>query len=536
MAFRVPEQERSAAKSSASVRAAGQKPVDVSNVSRKETSDVDGFDYESAIEKAESTDNPDGYKYQMAVQLAQNMAGPEIDDDDMRDLVDSEFAKLNPTATGAQMRGEDNVGAQIMGGFNEAKDTVSDAVGSGIDMLWDGIVGTGAGLLGGLVGAFTGDENTGEDWNNAVSGLIGDEEGAIFDTRTLGDIATGIAVSAIPGIGVPLSAGLAIADNSDNIREAATGRDSITRELLDGDERWTKAGSAVLDTALAAAPGVGKLRNATAARNIDDILANSDDLARGISEASTLKQSFRPSNIATIAGDSARSMPSRIASRASGVRDAVSNADGVIGKAGAAIKAARTPTRQALVNNTMMDAIASARGGGQFASAVPGAAAKEAAEGAAKNSGRLGRAANALREAVLPNGIRGALGNAVTSGGMGALSLGNGIINYAAETNQNPYEALGNVIPAMVSNNGGDFGSVLRSLALPIGANAVVGSNRLPGVRGRMGVVNPALRYAQLGAGGEIGSRAGQASKVNSMDADTLAAWIDQLGNEDVKE
>ena len=162
-------------------------------------------------------------------------------------------------------------------------------------------------------------------------------------------------------------------------------------------------------------------------------------------------------------------MPSRIASRASGVRNAVSNADGVAGKIGAAINAARTPTRQAMIDSTARNAIAAARGGGQLASAVPGAVAKEAAEETAKNAGRLGRAASALRDAVLPNGVRGALGNVVTSGGMGALSLGNGIVNYAAETNQNPYEALGNVIPAMVANNGGDLGSAQMLTRSPHG-------------------------------------------------------------------
>lgn len=519
-------------RSSGEARSSGQKPVDISHVSVRDRDDLDDFDYDSVIERAESTDNPDGYKYQVAVQLAQNMAGSGIDDADMRDLVDSEFAKLNPTATGAAMRGEDNLGAMMMGGFNEARDNVSDIVGRGIDGIWDGIVGNGAGILGGIVGAVTGDEDTGSDWNEFVSGLIGDEDGAIFDTRTLGDIATGIAVSAIPGIGVPLSAGMALLDNSDNIREALEGRDSISRQSLDADERLTKLGSSAIDTLLAAAPGMGKLRNATAARSLDDILSSTDDLAemaKGMSEASTIGRSLAPSNVVAIARDSARGMPARISARIGNVGNAVKSGDGVAGKIGSAIKAARTPTKQALQDSTLRSSVASLRSGEELATKLDELA-SAGAKGAADNSGRLGRAARALKNAVIPNGPKDALANALGSGAMGAVGLGNGILNYAAETNQNPFEAMGNVLPAITENNDGDIGGVLRSLAIPIGANALMGANRLPDVGGKVSRMNSPLRYAQLSAGGEIGSRAGQSSYPDEIDVDELARWIDTFG------
>lgn len=522
------------AKKATGARSSGQGPVDISHVSVRDRDDLDDFDYDGVIEKAEDTDNPDGYKYQVAVQLAQNMAGPDIDDADMRDLVDSEFAKLNPTATGAQMRGEDNLGAMMMGGFNEAEDNVSDAVGHGIDSLWDGLVGGGAGVLGGIVGAVTGDEDTGSDWNEFVSGLIGDEDGAVFDTRTLGDIATGIAVSAIPGIGVPLSAGMALIDNSDNIREAIEGRDSISRQSLGADDRLTKIGSAAIDTVLAAAPGMGKLRNATAARSLDDVLSSTDDLAemaKGVSEASTIGRSLAPSNVAAIARDSARGMPARISARIGGVGNAIKNGNGVIGKAGDAITAARTPTKQALQDSTLRDAVASLRSGGELATKVDELA-NAGAKAASDSSGRLGRAARALKGYIIPNGPKDALANALSSGAMGAVGLGNGIMNYAAETNQNPFEAMGNALPAITENNGGDIGSVLRSLAVPIGANALMGANRLPGFGGRASSVNSPLRYAQMGAGGEIGSRAGQSSYPDKTDVDELARWIDTFGGQ----
>lgn len=507
-----------------------QQPVDVSHVSRKEKSDVDDFDYDSIIQKADSTDNPDGYKYQVAVQMAGNKAGPDIDDADMRDLVDSEFAKLNPTATGAQMRGEDNVGAQIVGGLNEAKDNISEMIGSGIDGLWDGIVGGGAGIIGSAVGAFTGDENTGNDWNNFVSGLIGDEENAVFDTRALGDIATGIGIAAIPGIGVPLSAGIALLDNADNIREAIEGRDSITREKLDTDEQATKLGSAALDTFLAAAPGIGKLKNATALRDIDDILANSDDLAKGISEASTLRKSLSPSNMASIARDSAKTMPSRTAERFGNIGNAFKNGSGVRGRIGDTFRAARTPTDQYRQQLSNMMAIGDARKTGDLANDISNIMKK-----ADDNAGVLKNGARAFKDAIIPSGPGEIAGNIIGTGaaGFGGLAA-NGLLNYAAETNQNPYEAMstyGSELKASDPN-------ALISYAIPIGMNAIMGANRLPGRSGKYNrYMNPSLRYAQLNAGGEKGSRIGQANMNDISSADTLADWIDSFnGNDDSEE
>ena len=512
-----------------------QQPVDVSHVSRKKKSDVDDFDYNGIIEKAENTDNPDGYKYQVAVQMAKNKAGAEIDDADMRDLVDSEFAKLNPTATGAAMRGEDNIGAQLMGGFSEARDNLSDMVGTGIDTAWDTIAGGGAGLLGGLVGGIVGNDDLGQEWNDFVSSRIGDEDGAILDTRTLGDIATGIGIAAIPGIGVPLSAGLALADNADNIREAVEGRDSITRERLDDDERWTKAGSAALDTVLAALPGIGKLRNDTAMGALDDILANSDDIAKGISEASTLGRSLNPKNMATIAVDRLKAMPGRTANRAaktaSGVRDAVTNGKGVFDRAGKIAEAIREPSNRAISEGGMRNAIAQIRGGADPMGDLLSTTSKVADDG-----GTFKKALSAVKNYVAPEGMKSIGSNIVGAGGMVASGIGDGIVNYAAETNQNPYEAMDQFRDAITSNNGGDPWSALRSIGVPLGVNAILGANRLPGPSGRYGSLRSPLRFAQTSSGGELGERAGQASQVGAADADSLADWIEGFGRQDDKE
>lgn len=515
MATRAIQNKPSNDKPTADKQRSGQKPVDVSNVSRKDKSDVDDFDYDSIIQKAESTDNPDGYKYQVAVQMARNKAGSKIDDSDMRDLVDSEFAKLNPSATGAAMRGENNLVAQTMGGFSEARDNLSDMIGTGIDWFWDAVPGNIAGLAGNVVGTFTGDEDTGKDWNERVSGLVGDEDGAIFDTRTLGDIATGIGIAAIPGIGVPLSAGLALADNADNIREAIEGRDSITREKLDDDERWTKAGSAALDTVLSALPGIGKLRNTTALNSMDDILANSDDIAKGISEASTLGKSLNPSNMAKIAADAALDMPARIAGRAastgSGIKKAVTDGGGVRKAIGNIWDAVRTPSNIAKSDNFNRQMVAAIRGGANPMGDLSGALGKT-----------TGSKAGDMALNTLGSGVMG------TAGG-----YGKGIIDYAAETNQNPLEAVDTYLDDLNANSGGDIWTDLRSIALPLGVNAVLGANRLAGPSGKYGLSRSPLRFAQLNAGGEVGERAGEASPVGTTDADTLADWIESFANQE---
>ena len=490
-----------------------QQPVDVSHVSRKEKSDVDDFDYDSIIEKADSTDNPDGYKYQVAVQMANSKAGPEIDDADMRDLVDSEFAKLNPTATGAQMRGEDNVFSEVIGGFNEAKDNVSDFIGNAIDTGWDAFAGNIAGGLGTIVGGITGDENTGEDWSNFVSNIVGNDENSVFDPRVLGDIATGVAVSAIPGFGVPLSIGMSLLDNSDNIREAVTGRDSITREKLGLDDQATKLGSAALDTFLAAAPGIGKLKNATAMNSIDDILANSDDLAKGISEASTLRKSLSPSNMMNIARTNAKNVPDNAVSKISNIRDAAtSSGKGRIGKT---INAMITPGDEKVMRDSLMDAMAYARKTGEFANMVPGAKPKAP-------KGMI----NKIKSKIANSN---AIGNFAGMGGTVIPGLANSELNYAAETNQNPIEAIGNFMPTM--NDSGNTARNFISIAMPLGTAAITGAKRLPGTSGKMTYTSAPFRASQVGASGEVGSRLGQSSRYGATDADTLADWIESIGN-----
>lgn len=534
--------------------------VDTTGIDQRE-SEADDFDYDRAIEQADESDNPDGYKYQIAVELAKNKAGEDVDDYEMRDLIDSEFSKLNPTASGAQMRGEDNIGAQVMGGFNEALNGLSDIIGSGIDTVWDSVVGTGAGIIGGIAGGATGNEDWGEAADDFVSGLVGDEDGAIFDTRTLGNMAMDIGLAAIPGVGVPLAMAKAGVQNSDNIRELIEGRDSISREKIDGDAQLAKLGATALDIGLSAAPGIGKLRNAAAA---DDILRSSgDDAMKALSDASqigggNLAKEISPSAMGRVASNAVKEGGARL----SAIPDAVKGSSGLKQAAGNVVSTLRTPTSEQAARDTIEALIANV--GRPYGKDIARTMASDGAEAAAK------AADDAIIKSVVPEtarsqsaGIRGALeniggsvmsgaekirhplssgalkrgaGNLLGAGGNVIGSLGSAGVNYAAETNQGIPEGIGQSLEAIAEQTDPDtgrYGSSIISLLMPIGMNAIMRSNRMPGISGRMSSMNPALRYAQMAEGGDIGSQIGQRERGDYMDNQDIYDWLADLNGSD---
>lgn len=537
-----------------------QRAVDTSDIDQRE-SEADDFDYDQAIAQADESDNPDGYKYQVAVELAKNKAGDDVDDQEMRDLVDSEFAKLNPTATGAQMRGEDNIGAQAMGGMNDALNGLSDMIGGGLDAGWDFLAGGLAGIAGDIAGGITGNEGWGDAANEFVSGLVGDEEGALLDTRTLGNMAVDLGLAAIPGVGVPLAATKAGIQNSDNIRELVEGRDSISREQLSGDARLAKLGATALNVGLAAAPGVGKLRNAAAA---DDIVRSSgDDLAKAFADATQigggrLSREVTPAAMGRVARNAVNEGGSRLSSAAKAVKDS----NGLRDAAGSAISALRTPTAEQATRNTIESLIANV--GRPEGRAIAKAMVSDGAEAATRAADdaivkRIGDAAANAAVKSQRTGMRGALenlGNMAKSGAgkvmhpfkTGALkrgvgdvgqnllgaggnllgSIGVGGVNYAADSNQGIGTGIGQMTAALAQGTEPDseYGPVIRSLLIPLGMNVVMGSNRMPGVRGRMGSTNPALRYVQMQEGGNIGSDLGERARQDYMGNDDIYDWL----------
>ena len=515
-----------------------QGPVDTSSIAKRDGVEDDGFDYEAAARKAEESDNSDGYKYQVAVERAQQLAGDDVSDEEMRQLVDNEFAKLSPTATGAQMRGEDNVGAQLVGGFNQALDGVTGLIGDGINGLWDYGVGGLASGLAGLAGLVSG--NADEDWGqkafDAVGSVVGD--GGYIDGKDIANIGLDVALGAIPGVGVPLVVGKNLAQNADNIREAATGYDSITGEELSGDARLANGLAAVANVGLSALPGIGRARNLAA---VDDIVGSTDDVGKALVAAAEAKpasigRALSPSSIASQVTGAADDTASALRNLRSAFRQADGN---VLQRANAALESRVPSTRQ-----MASDIFGVARRGGRNAAeaaaneAVGQAAKKAAGEAAEQAAGRGARLLERLRPTPekIRAGIANGAKNALTAGGTALGAGGMGVLNMAAAQDR----GIGDVAGDYVSNvaSGGPMGSAVLQSVLPVGVTMLTGgrARSLPGVSGRVNTnVAPALRYAQMAnAGRSAGDAAERRMRTDGgMSNEDIEEYLAMIGGQD---
>lgn len=518
-----------------------QGPVDTSSIAKRGGVEDDGFDYKAAARKAEESDNSDGYKYQVAVERAQQLAGDDVSDEEMRQLVDNEFSKLSPTATGAQMRGEDNVGAQLVGGFNQALDGVTGLVGDGINGLWDYGVGGLAGGLAGLAGLITG--NADEDWGqkafDAVGSVVGD--GGYIDGKDIANIGLDIALGAVPGVGVPLVVGKNLMQNADNIREAATGYDSITGEELSDDARWANGLAAVANVGLSALPGIGKARNLAA---VDDIVGSTDDVGKALVAAAEanpapLRQALSPRTMVRQAAQGADDTASALRN----LRSAFQQADGnVLQRANAALES-RVPSTRQMASGIF----GAARGGGKDAAEAAmnkavGQTAKGAADDAAgQATGRGARLLERLRPTPekIKAGIKGGAQNALTAGGTALGAGGMGVLNMAAAQDR----GIGDVAGDYVSNvaSGGPMGSAVLQSVLPVGVTMLTGgrARSLPGVSGRVNTsVAPALRYAQMANAGRSAGDAAERRmrRDGGMGNDEIEEYLAMIGGQDASE
>lgn len=537
----------------------GQQSVDTSGISTRDRGDrgSDDFDYSAAARTAEGTDNSDGHKYQVAVERARQIAGDDVSESQMRDLVDAEFAKLNPTATGEQMRGEDNFGARAIGGINDAIDNVTDLAGNGIDLLWDGIVGNAAGLLGGAAGLLTGNDDWGRNANEFVSGLVGDDGNdgpTVLDTDVLGDVALDLAISAIPGVGVPIMLGKSALQNSNNIREAIDGRDSISGERLDEGQIATKGLAALADVALSALPGLGRARNLTKASQLAS--GTADDVARFVEKPvnATLKETFSPSNIARQTAENADEIVRRLPNAASairgggseaaktlgdkgvrGAREAISN---VLGGGRDAVRALRRPGARGTLADEVsgmltaggIDDFAEFVGQGGSKAMRAAKASKSAADVAA--DGAKGVAAGAGDAAKKP--LAGRIWDFVTSESSTAPAWLAGIANMplqAAAYGDTDYATALMAIADDARSDGLTGVSPYMTALLPLGAAKVTNARSMPGPSGRVSRLAPALRYAQVGAMGDAGRRGMASSRdAQAMSDEDIDEYLSRIG------
>lgn len=249
------------------------KPKEAQNIKNDKAS-------QDFVEKASSQKNTakgDAAKWQHAIQLAREDFGENADTDDRKFLERAEgyYATMNPESTADQVRGK-NAFTSAVEDVAHGIDGVNDFLGDGVKGAWDLLAGGGAEVLGGLAGMLTGDENTASDWRNFTEGVIDDKT-----ADALASIGTNLAVSAIPGFGVPASIALAGLQNADNINEALTGRDSVTLQKLDDNEKTGRAINAALDLGMSVLPGIGKLNEGIdAARAAGKIAPLADDASR----------------------------------------------------------------------------------------------------------------------------------------------------------------------------------------------------------------------------------------------------------------
>ena len=249
------------------------KPKEAQNIKNDKAS-------QDFVEKASSQKNTakgDAAKWQHAIQLTREDFGENADTDDRKFLERAEgyYATMNPESTADQVRGK-NAFTSAVEDVAHGIDGVNDFLGDGVKGAWDLLAGGGAEALGGLAGMLTGDENTASDWRNFTEGIIDDKT-----ADALASIGTNLAVSAIPGFGVPASIALAGLQNADNINEALTGRDSVTLQKLDDNEKTGRAINAALDLGMSVLPGIGKLdEGIDAARAAGKIAPLADDASR----------------------------------------------------------------------------------------------------------------------------------------------------------------------------------------------------------------------------------------------------------------
>lgn len=191
----------------------------------------------------------DRAKYQLAAQIAlgydEDENGKDLSDtDNLKGLIDSIYTeRLNGGINPATMRGESdpyNAGSMMISGAKKGLDAFNEGIGRGIDAAGDFIGG-------GIVEATQGKEAA-DRWRNASDGR---------EYAWIPSVAEDLALSLIPGFGIPLTMAKNAVEDSDKLYTAATGVDPITLQQYDANDRLMDLGSAALDIGLSALPGFG---------------------------------------------------------------------------------------------------------------------------------------------------------------------------------------------------------------------------------------------------------------------------------------
>lgn len=192
--------------------------------------------------------NPSNYtnddqRYQAAVALADNSLDGQrnVKRSTYKNTIDKYFKQLGGTKSGRDMRGE-NAWTDFVDRANEFTTDFNNGLGSLIDAGFDSTVGNLAHVIGG------------KDAGDAVKNFATGEDVAI-----LPDIATDVALAATL-YGIPLVVAKEGFRNADNFSNFINGKDAVTLKDLDAGQRAANAVLGFGGTALAAVPGIGKVK------------------------------------------------------------------------------------------------------------------------------------------------------------------------------------------------------------------------------------------------------------------------------------
>lgn len=188
----------------------------------------------------------DEQKYRVATALAQDsLAGQQhVNKNVYKHAIDKYFDQLGGSVSGAEMRGENKL-TQFIDDVNSGVDGINSSIGTLLDNAWDNTVGNAVGAV------------AGKDLGDAVKNFASGEDLALIP-----DIAADVVLTA-SGYGIPLVVLKEAFRNKDNLTEALTGRDTLTRQKLTGDQAFARGLLGLGGVALSALPGIGKIKSVT---------------------------------------------------------------------------------------------------------------------------------------------------------------------------------------------------------------------------------------------------------------------------------
>lgn len=221
---------------------------------------------EKSAEKSDGKFDSDDMKYQMAVELAQDRLSDvqDVDNNILKKEIDNIYEnELGASTTGREHRGENGF-SDVVNNLNDLFTNVNNGIGNVMDFAFDNTIGNIAGLWGG---------------KDSVQNMFSGEDLAIIP-----DIIEDVALASLGPAGIAAAVGKNLIQQSDNIAEAALGKDTITQRSIDAPERIAKGALGLGTAALSGIPGVGKARRvAEVAKGSPETkaLARLEDVARG---------------------------------------------------------------------------------------------------------------------------------------------------------------------------------------------------------------------------------------------------------------